>query len=100
MYQYFYVFLGLVSTEENNIKPSKVSVVGNLPVDYTAALFIETASWAMVAVGIIYFLSGLCCAQYYINKVREDHSNRLAERKRIFELGMKSEAALSNQMVT
>lgn len=97
---YFYVFLGLVSTEENNIKPSKGSVVSNLPVDYTAALFIETASWAMVAIGILYFLSGLCCGQYYINKVREDHSNRLAERKRIFEVGMKSEAALSNQMIT
>eukprot|EP00571_Detonula_confervacea_P011682 CAMPEP_0172313580 /NCGR_PEP_ID=MMETSP1058-20130122/20508_1 /TAXON_ID=83371 /ORGANISM="Detonula confervacea, Strain CCMP 353" /LENGTH=180 /DNA_ID=CAMNT_0013027255 /DNA_START=1 /DNA_END=540 /DNA_ORIENTATION=- len=41
---YFYAFIGMVSLEENNIKSSSSSL-NALPVDYTAAIFIETASW-------------------------------------------------------
>lgn len=77
---YLCQFIGLVSTEENNLKPK--SSLSALPIDYTAALFIETASWAMVCVGTIYFLSGLLCGQRYINRVRDDHTQRLAERKK------------------
>lgn len=84
--------------EENNIKPSQS--IHTLPVDYTAALFIETASWMMVAVGCCYVGFGLICGQRYLNKVRGDYYHRVAERKRIFEEGLQSDSALSRQMIT
>eukprot|EP00584_Thalassiosira_punctigera_P027230 CAMPEP_0172579342 /NCGR_PEP_ID=MMETSP1067-20121228/139198_1 /TAXON_ID=265564 ORGANISM="Thalassiosira punctigera, Strain Tpunct2005C2" /NCGR_SAMPLE_ID=MMETSP1067 /ASSEMBLY_ACC=CAM_ASM_000444 /LENGTH=227 /DNA_ID=CAMNT_0013372059 /DNA_START=32 /DNA_END=715 /DNA_ORIENTATION=- len=97
---YFYAFIGLVSTEENNLKPKPSSPLTDMPVDYTAALFIETSSWAMVAVGILYLLFGLCCGQHYLGRVKDDHSNRVAERERTFEEGVQSDTALSRQMIT
>jgi len=88
----------MVSVEENNLKPSQS--LANIPVDYTAALFIETASWMMFVIGCLYVGFGLCCGQRFMNKVREDYSNRLSERKRIFEEGLRSDAALSRQMIS
>jgi hypothetical protein len=84
---YFYAFIGVVSVEENNLKPSGVSL-NALPFDYTAALFIETTSWMMFAVGILYMSLGLCCCQVYQTKVREHYKERLAERKKVFEEGL------------
>ncbi|KAL7532269.1 hypothetical protein ACHAWF_004069, partial [Thalassiosira exigua] len=95
---YFYAFIGVVSLEENDLKPSKP--LSALPVDYTAALFIEVSSWMMFANGAIYLLFGLCCGQRFMNNVRDNYSERLAERKRIFEQGLQSDTALSRQMVT
>ncbi|KAL7433072.1 hypothetical protein ACHAXM_003395 [Skeletonema potamos] len=86
---YFYAFIGVVSVEENNLKPSS-GALNTLPIDYTAALFIETASWMMFVIGILYILFGLCCCQVYQTKVRENYKERLAERKKIFEDGLNS----------
>mmetsp|Transcript_7562 Transcript_7562/g.18756 ORF Transcript_7562/g.18756 Transcript_7562/m.18756 type:complete len:89 (-) Transcript_7562:1191-1457(-) len=88
----------MVSVEENNIKPNQS--INALPVDYSAAVFIEAASWMMFGVGCCYVIFGLCCGQRYLNKLRGDHSNRLAERKRIFEEGLRSDDALSRQMIS
>jgi hypothetical protein len=87
---YFYAFIGVVSVEENNLKPSSGAPLKTLPVDYTAALFIETASWMMFVIGILYISFGLCCCQVYQTKVRENYKERLAERKKIFEDGLNS----------
>jgi hypothetical protein len=80
-------FVGIVSLDENNVRPNQT--LGTLPVDYGAALFIETASLMMVAIGGCYTAFGLCCGQRYLTKVREDYGERLAERKRIFEEGLR-----------
>lgn len=95
---YFYMFIGIVSVEENDVKPGQN--MSTLPFDYTAAIFIETASWMMVGLGAVYFIFGLCCGGNYINKKRDDYSKRVAERKRIFEQGLSSDTALSKQMIT
>ena len=86
---YLYAFIGLVSVEENNLKPSSGDL-NTLPIDYTAALFIETASWMMFVIGILYISLGLCCCQVYQTKVRENYKERVAERKKIFEDGLTS----------
>lgn len=91
---YFYAFIGMVSIEENNLKPS-TSTLSSLPVDYSADLFIETSSWMMFSIGIIYLTLGLCCGQRYVSHVREDYKNRLAQRRRIFERGLSSDTAFS-----
>ena len=80
-------FVGIVSLDENNVRPNQT--LGTLPVDYGAALFIETASLMMVTIGGCYTAFGLCCGQRYLTKVREDYGERLAERKRIFEEGLR-----------
>ena len=94
---FLFQFIGLVSVEENNVKPNQS--LSNLTIDYSAALFIEVASWSWVAVGCCYVAFGICCGQRYLHNVNEDYSNRLKERKRIFEVGLESDAALSRQMV-
>lgn len=81
---YFYCFIGVVSVEENNLKPSS-GALNALPFDYTAALFIETVSWMMFVIGVLYICFGLCCCQVYQTKVRENYKDRLAERKKISE---------------
>lgn len=86
---YFYAFIAVVSVEENNLKPSS-GALNTLPIDYTAALFIETASWMMFVIGILFISLGLCCCQVYQTKVRENHKDRLAERKKIFRDGLTS----------
>ena len=86
---YFYAFIGLVSVEENNLKPSS-GALETLPVDYTAALFIETASWMMFVIGALYLSLGSCCCQLYQTKVRDNYKDRVAERKKLFEGGMSS----------
>ena len=86
---YLYAFIGVVSVEENNLKPSS-GALNTLPFDYTAALFIETASWLMFFIGILYISLGLCCCQVYQAKVRENYKDRVAERKKIFEDGLTS----------
>ncbi len=86
---YLYAFIGLVSVEENNLKPSS-GALNTLPIDYTAALFIETASWMMFVIGILYISLGLCCCQVYQTKVRENYKERVAERKKVFEDGLTS----------
>mmetsp|Transcript_11382 Transcript_11382/g.17381 ORF Transcript_11382/g.17381 Transcript_11382/m.17381 type:complete len:235 (+) Transcript_11382:82-786(+) len=86
---YLYAFIGLVSVEENNLKPSSGDL-NTLPIDYTAALFIETASWMMFVIGVLYISLGLCCCQVYQKKVRENYKERVAERKKIFEDGLTS----------
>ena len=86
---YFYCFIGVVSVEENNLKPSS-GALNALPFDYTAALFIETVSWMMFVIGVLYISFGLCCCQVYQTKVRENYKDRLAERKKIFEEGLNS----------
>ena len=82
-------FLGIVSLDENNVKPNQS--LSSLTVDYDAvpALFIETASLMMVAVGGCYTAFGLCCGQRYLTKVRKDYADRLEERKRIFQEGLR-----------
>ena len=80
-------FVGIVSLDENNVKPNQT--LSTMPVDYGAALFIETASLTMVAIGGCYTAFGLCCGQRYLTKVRQDYATRLAERKRIFEEGLR-----------
>lgn len=95
---YFYAFIGLVSVEENEVKSDMPlnSIVGS----YSAAMFIETVSWMIFAVGVLYSVFGLCCGQLYVNKVRDNYSERLAERKRIFEEGLNSDtAAVSKQLM-
>ena len=66
------------------------SSLNALPFDYTAALFIETVSWMMFVIGVLYISFGLCCCQVYQTKVRENYKDRLAERKKIFEDGLNS----------
>lgn len=95
---YFYAFIGMVSLEENNIKPKEGSDLTTIPVDYTAAMFIETASWMMVGLGVCYVIFGLCCGQRYLYKVKDDYSERLTEQKRMFEQGSRSDSVLSGQM--
>ena len=86
---YLYAFIGVVSVEENNLKPSS-GALNTLPFDYTAALFIETTSWMMFVIGILYIALGLCCCQVYESKVRDNYKNRVAQRKKIFEDGLTS----------
>jgi len=86
---YIYAFIGLVSVEENNLKPSS-GALNTLPIDYTAAVFIETASWMMFVMGILYISLSLCCCQLIQTKVRENYKERVAERKKIFEDGLTS----------
>ena len=80
-------FLGIVSLDENNVEP--IQSLSTLPVDDAPALFIETASLMMVAIGGCYTAFGLCCGQRYLTKVRKDYADRLEERKRIFEVGLR-----------
>ncbi len=80
-------FLGIVSLDENNVKPNLS--LSTLPVDDAPALFIETASLMMVAIGGCYTAFGLCCGQRYLTKVRKDYADRLEEWKRIFEVGLR-----------
>jgi hypothetical protein len=94
---YFYAFIGLVSLEENNINPAQS--LSALPVDYSAALFIETASWSICAVGVLYFGFGLCCGQRYLGYARDDYLHRKKERKRIFEEGLRSDS-FAKEMLT
>ena len=83
---YLYAFIGLVSLEENNLQPTSASLT-TLPFDYSAALFIETASTMMLVVGCCYTALGVCCGQRYYNKMISDYTKRLSDRKKMFEEG-------------
>lgn len=90
--QYFYAFIGIVSIEENNLKSSTADYsFATLTSSYSAIMFIEVTSWMMFALGVFFIFFGLCCCQRYHAKVREEYTNRMAERKRMFgESGLRS----------
>ena len=80
------------------MKPEQSAVdLANLTIDYSAAMFIEVASWMMAVLGLAYCVFGLFCGQHYVTNVNANHKDRLKERKRIFDEGLRSDA-LSNQI--
>eukprot|EP00970_Alexandrium_tamarense_P012915 scaffold3159_cov191-Alexandrium_tamarense.AAC.3 len=72
------LFSNWIARGENNLK--EFEIFGSL-----SYLFIETASWLMFTFGVLYVLMGLFCCQLYQNKLREDYSKRMAERKKIYD---------------
>lgn len=96
---YFYAFIGIVSVEENDVKELPLDLA-KMTVDAPATVFIETASWMMFAAGVTYVVFGMCCGQRYLNRVKGDYSERVEERKRIFEVGLRSDNGLSKQMIS
>ena len=91
---YLYAFVGLVSMEENNVRPTSATLT-TLPLDYSAALFIETASTMMFVVGCIYAALGLVCGQRLYNKIRSDYKKRLSDNKKLFENGSDTKGLMS-----
>ena len=91
---YLYAFAGLVSMEENNVRPTSATLT-TLPLDYSAALFIETASTMMFVVGCIYAAFGLVCGQRLYNKIRSDYKKRLSDKKKVFENGSDTKGLMS-----
>mmetsp|Transcript_1756 Transcript_1756/g.3850 ORF Transcript_1756/g.3850 Transcript_1756/m.3850 type:complete len:243 (+) Transcript_1756:152-880(+) len=90
---YFYAFVGVVSVEENNLKPRNASEYSfaALTSSYSSAMFIEVASWMMFVLGVLYIIFGLLFGQRYHNKLREDYNNRVTERRRMLgESGLRS----------
>ncbi len=91
--QYFYAFVGVVSVEENNLKPKNASEFSfaTLTSSYSSAMFIEVTSWMMFVLGVMYISFGLLFGQRYHNKLREDYNNRITERRRMLgESGLRS----------
>ena len=68
-----YSFVGLVSVEENDVMVRfiNVSLAGK-----TQLMFIETVSYMMVGVGVIYFILGLSCCKSVSDRARLDYTKR------------------------
>ena len=80
------------------MKPDQSALdLANLTIDYSAAMFIEVASWMMAVLGLAYCVFGVFCGQHYVTKANADHKDRVKERKRIFDEGLRSDA-LSKQI--
>ena len=68
-----YSFVGLVSVEENDVMVRfiNVSLAGK-----TQLMFIESVSYMMVGVGVIYFILGLSCCKSVSDRARLDYTKR------------------------
>lgn len=77
---YFYVFIGVISVEENEVGMSLIDFEEN-----TASLFVETVSYMMVAIGGVYILLGMFCCDLYFGKVRNEFISRNEEMRKMSE---------------
>jgi hypothetical protein len=94
-------FLGIVSLEENNVKPNEnlkfsLSAVSSLSAEISAELFVEVSSLMVTAIGVCYVFFGMCCGQRYLTKIRKDYDDGLAEQRKV----SNDDLRLSKQMIS
>ena len=68
----FYCFVGVLGLEQNateeGIKFNGVDAFGQVS---------NIVAWMMIGVGLVYSTMGLCCLQFYYNRLRANYEERL-----------------------
>jgi hypothetical protein len=72
-----YSFVGVIALQENEVTPQD----DNPAVD-GAMYYVAAADWAMLGIGMLYFVMGVICLQRIDEKHREDYKNKKLAVKR------------------
>jgi hypothetical protein len=73
----FYGFIGVLGLEENDVDVYDAK-------GRSAALgYIKVVAWLMIGCGVLYFVLGVACMQFLLNRMRDDYKQRLERAKEV-----------------